>query len=153
MEGQQVGPEVRKILAAFDGSEPAARAFILAEDLAKKYRAQLVVVTAVESPVPYLLPQVPPVDISAARESATSKARTGVEELMRRAKADGVDARAVVLDKGGSAVERLVEYAEREGVDLIVVGTRGLGAMPKALLGSVSSGLVSHARCHVLVVR
>ena len=46
----------------------------------------------------------------------------------------------------GRAAERLLE--ESEGARMLVVGRRGTGRV----LGSVSSALVSHARCPVLVV-
>jgi nucleotide-binding universal stress UspA family protein len=36
---------------------------------------------------------------------------------------------------------------------LIVVGSRGLGPLRRALMGSVSDSVVRHARCPVLVVR
>jgi len=50
----------------------------------------------------------------------------------------------------GPVVPTLVDFAER--ADLMVVGCRGLGAVDRALLGSVSSGLVHHARCPVAVI-
>jgi len=40
-----------------------------------------------------------------------------------------------------------------EDADLIVVGTDGRGALARGLLGSISSGLVRHARCPVAVIR
>jgi nucleotide-binding universal stress UspA family protein len=40
-----------------------------------------------------------------------------------------------------------------EDAELIVVGTDGRGALVRGLLGSVSSGLVRHARCPVAVIR
>jgi nucleotide-binding universal stress UspA family protein len=39
-----------------------------------------------------------------------------------------------------------------EDAELIVVGTDGRGALARGLLGSVSSGLVRHARCPVAVI-
>jgi nucleotide-binding universal stress UspA family protein len=38
-------------------------------------------------------------------------------------------------------------------VDLVVAGTRGMTGLKKLVMGSVSNGLVSHAKCPVLVVR
>jgi nucleotide-binding universal stress UspA family protein len=47
----------------------------------------------------------------------------------------------------------IVEEAERWGADLIVMGSRGLGAWNRLLLGSVSSAVVHHAKCSVEIVR
>jgi nucleotide-binding universal stress UspA family protein len=47
----------------------------------------------------------------------------------------------------------IVEEAERWNADLIVMGSRGLGAWNRLLLGSVSSGVIHHARCSVEIVR
>jgi nucleotide-binding universal stress UspA family protein len=143
----------KKVLIAFDGSGHAMKAFAVAEDLAKRYNAQLVVLNAVELPFPYLVPRVAPADISAVRDSAMKGAKTKVDHLVLEARNEGIDAKGEVLDKGDSAVKVILEYSEEQGVDLIVAGTRGLGGFPKMLLGSVSSGLVSHAHCGVLVVR
>jgi nucleotide-binding universal stress UspA family protein len=43
--------------------------------------------------------------------------------------------------------------AEKEGAELIVMGSRGLGCIRRALMGSVSDSIVHHAHCPVLVVR
>ena len=43
--------------------------------------------------------------------------------------------------------------AEEIGADLIVVGSRGLGGLKRALMGSVSESVVRHAHCPVLVMR
>jgi nucleotide-binding universal stress UspA family protein len=47
----------------------------------------------------------------------------------------------------------LVQVAAEERADLVVVGTRGLNLAQRALLGSVSTKVVHHAHCDVLVVR
>jgi nucleotide-binding universal stress UspA family protein len=47
----------------------------------------------------------------------------------------------------------LAVIAEEQGCDVIVVGSRGHGAIRRALLGSVSTHLVQHAPCPVFVVR
>jgi nucleotide-binding universal stress UspA family protein len=47
----------------------------------------------------------------------------------------------------------ILEEADRWKADLIVVGSHGYGAWHRLLLGSVSQGIVSHAKCSVEVVR
>ncbi len=47
----------------------------------------------------------------------------------------------------------IVEEAERWGADLVVMGSRGLSAWNRLLLGSVSSAVVHHAKCSVEIVR
>jgi nucleotide-binding universal stress UspA family protein len=47
----------------------------------------------------------------------------------------------------------IVGLAEELGVGLIVMGSRGLGGIRRALMGSVSDSVVRHAHCPVMVVR
>jgi nucleotide-binding universal stress UspA family protein len=47
----------------------------------------------------------------------------------------------------------IVELAEELKVGLVVVGSRGLGGIRRALMGSVSDSVVRYAHCMVLVVR
>ncbi len=53
----------------------------------------------------------------------------------------------------GSPESRVVETAEELGADLILVGSHGYSRWERLLLGSVSSSVVHHAPCSVLVVR
>jgi nucleotide-binding universal stress UspA family protein len=53
----------------------------------------------------------------------------------------------------GKAAAEIVELAEELGAGLVVVGSRGLGGIRRALMGSVSDSVVRHAHCPVLVVR
>ena len=49
--------------------------------------------------------------------------------------------------------EKIMEAASKHHADLIVMGAKGLGAIDRFLLGSVSTRVVQHAHCPVLVVR
>jgi nucleotide-binding universal stress UspA family protein len=53
----------------------------------------------------------------------------------------------------GKPADELLTEAKQEKVDVIVTGAKGLGAIGRVLLGSVSTRVVQHAACSVLVVR
>ncbi|MDN5943365.1 MAG: universal stress protein, partial [Nitrospira sp.] len=53
----------------------------------------------------------------------------------------------------GNPAEEIMKVAAKQQADLIVMGAQGLGAMARFVLGSVSTRVVQHATCAVLVVR
>jgi nucleotide-binding universal stress UspA family protein len=53
----------------------------------------------------------------------------------------------------GPPAEAILRVAETRNSDLIVMGTRGLGSLRGLLLGSVSSKVVHHAHCPVMLAR
>ena len=53
----------------------------------------------------------------------------------------------------GNPADEILKAAETHEVDLIITGAKGLGAVGRFLLGSVSTRVVQHAPCSVLVVR
>jgi nucleotide-binding universal stress UspA family protein len=53
----------------------------------------------------------------------------------------------------GKPAAEIMKVASKHRVNLIVMGAQGLGAIDRVLLGSVSTRVVQHANCSVLVVR
>jgi len=53
----------------------------------------------------------------------------------------------------GNPAEQIMKMASKHHADLIVMGAKGLAAIDRFLLGSVSTRVVQHANCAVLVVR
>ena len=53
----------------------------------------------------------------------------------------------------GKPAEEIMKIASKHQADLIVMGAKGLGAIDRFLLGSVSTRVVQHSSCSVLVVR
>lgn len=79
-------------------------------------------------------------------------ARKAGSALLRRsaarARREGIPVSTCLLE--GSASTRLIEVAQ--GAAILVVGSRGRRALTRALLGSVSRGVVGRASCPVVVV-
>jgi nucleotide-binding universal stress UspA family protein len=145
----------KKILVAVDGSENSKKAARVAIWLSSLSRATLVVLAVVQ--LPLLLDQGIPAGSSIGIGDYLTQMKKYFEkvvaEVAQEAMQAGIQVEQVVLDGATSVVQSITEYAEKNDVGLIVVGTRGLGGFKKLVLGSVSSGLVNHASCSVLVVR
>jgi nucleotide-binding universal stress UspA family protein len=88
---------------------------------------------------------VAPVDIESYHEAAERLLRTTVDAVAGE-KAALVE-RVLVEGPAGQAIIESSDDAE-----LIVVGRRGLGTVRSIVLGSVSSYVIQHARCPVLVI-
>lgn len=142
-----------KIVVAFDGSQNSSRAVEVAASLAAKFGSKLVVVHVYSSPVlPYSVAGAPVPNYAELEKSAEEAARNTLSTGVQTARDGGADARGELLE-ASSTVQALVEFSANERADLLVVGTRGMTGFKKLILGSASSGVVSHAGCSVLVVR
>jgi len=74
-----------------------------------------------------------------------------VEESVRKLVKAGFTAEPVC--QLGKPAEEIMKVASKHHTDLIVMGAKGLGAIARFLLGSVSTRVVQHSSCSVLVVR
>jgi nucleotide-binding universal stress UspA family protein len=77
-------------------------------------------------------------------------------ETALRAAADAAEEAGIsyALERiSGDTVDTIVGIADSKEADLIVLGSRGRGAITAALLGSVSRGVLQHAKRPVLIVR
>jgi nucleotide-binding universal stress UspA family protein len=137
----------RRVLVATDGSPTSAAAERAGIELAALAHASLIVVSVID-PSGLRLPGgrfLSRVDqVRAHREQALTQT---IQDARRR----GIAAQFLIWE--GDAGDGVIEAAEAEGADLIIVGTRALGPVGRLLLGSVSSHVVAHARCPVLVLR
>jgi nucleotide-binding universal stress UspA family protein len=155
MSNDQEIPLLRTILVPVDGSEWSFRAAKYAIKIAKMSDAQIVCVHAIVS-----LPATAYSNLNAGvlvpqyMEEAKKEAQKWFDEIDAIAKKAGVVGLSteIMLDVV-SVADVLISYAERNNVDLIVIGTKGRTGLKKFVLGSVASGVVSHAKCPVLVVR
>lgn len=138
---------MKKIVIAYDGSDHADRALDRAAELASS-GAELVVVSAGRL---VALSHDPALGTAAADPIEAEWARETLDRARARLAGTGVSVRTV--EGHGDPADAVVRQAGDEDADLIVVGTRGLNVAQRALLGSVSTRIVHHAHCDVLVVR
>jgi nucleotide-binding universal stress UspA family protein len=87
--------------------------------------------------------------VSMPHETGTSD-DAPLAAALRYARSQAVSADATLLS--GDTVDEIVAYGDSIDVDLIVLGSRGRGAITSALLGSTSRGVISESRRPVLVM-
>jgi nucleotide-binding universal stress UspA family protein len=140
---------MRTILIATDGSPGAVAAVAFGLELAAAQGASAT-----------LLEVIPPTDwtsldrgsvLRPLPEELAWRRDAGLEAAAALAAEHGVALRLDVL--AGDPADEIVAYADNHHVDLVVLGSRGRGAIAGALLGSVSETVLHEARRPVLVVR
>lgn len=134
---------MERIVVGYDGSESSRKALARAADIANGATIAVVSAAHVEG---FLGGAISPIDPAEAqaRTKALAEAREYIET--RNVKAE-------FIEGNGNPGDVLVQEAEESGADLIVLGTRGRNAARRLALGSVSTNVLHHAPCDVLVVR
>ena len=142
-----------KVLLPTDGSGEAELASRTAADLAQRTGSELhlvhvgsLVTHGAGSGV-----QVGPLT-GVHQDELDRQAEGLLEAEVERMKSSGIEVAEAHLRRG-RADEEVIVLAEETGADLIVVGSKGLGGVRRALMGSVSDSVVRHAHCPVMVVR
>ncbi len=140
----------RTILLATDGSENARRATETVIDLIGElaHPATVVVVHVATSPPAQSRLVRANFDVHALLEE---DARQTVQGTIARIEAAGLSYTLKVAL--GEPVAEIIAATKKEKADLIVVGSRGLGAIRGAVMGSVSQKIAQTADCPVMIVR
>ncbi|XP_024924825.1 universal stress protein PHOS34 isoform X1 [Ziziphus jujuba] len=87
----------------------------------------------------------------AQEEISTALLSRALEMCKAKAKAKLVKAETLILD--GDPKDMICQASEQMNVDLLVLGSRGLGKIKRAFLGSVSDYCAHHASCPILIVK
>ena len=136
---------MQTILVGYDDSEQAQRALDRAIELGKALGAEIVVAS------------VAPVAISSGRSAGPidptdtpQQHRDQLQTAAEKVQAAGLSVKLVPAI--GHPAETIVHAANEAAADLIVVGSRELGVIPRLLGQSVSTSVAAHATCDVLIV-
>jgi nucleotide-binding universal stress UspA family protein len=131
-----------KILLAYDGGEPAHRALELTAELAQKFVASVAVVSV----IPVHPGRVPIDPWDDAPVHATQLA-----EANRLLLGHGIE--PILIEQAGDPAVTIERIAKDGGYDIVVVGSRHLGAVSRVLQGSVSEHVATHSTATVIVAR
>ena len=138
---------MKHVLVGIDGSAASHKAARMAAEIAGKFGARLTLAYV----VPRLL--LPPDAYGLTVAEVEAEHRAHADEVLAAAAAElgpGVAPTRLVLF--GSPADALVEAAQSGQADLLVVGSRGHGAVRRVLLGSTSGRVVHVSTGPVLVV-
>jgi nucleotide-binding universal stress UspA family protein len=166
--------EFSKLLVLVDGSQPSINAADCAISLAKKERHSdnpqiLIALHVVFSRLGYAYSPsgtfgssglTTPDTVRELLENTKKEAQIWFDKIRQKInnKDNNNDSSNILLQTevvvtSTSIVSAIVEYARNKNVDLIITGTRGRSEFKKVLLGSVASGVITHASCPVMVVK
>lgn len=133
------------VVIATDGSGSAERAVIVGARMARTLGTRAVIV--------YVRPSIALLgepDYQQKLSEQMAYARAAIERAETLVGQEGCEADTEILE--GNPRDRVVELAQARDAPMIVVGSRGLGAVTGALLGSVSSAIIHRTDRPVLVV-
>lgn len=148
-------PTYQGILVASDGSEPSERAIRRAAKMAAHEETPLYILNVIrDMQFPEALKRMAEVERLVGTRAdvlhyVADKILSDAKQVARKEGAKTVE----LVTADGDPASRIVEQADEKGADLIVVGTRGLGGVAGALLGSVSRKVSNLAHQDVLIVR
>jgi len=136
------------ILLGVDGSENALHAAKTASDMARNMKSEILRIVVAFEPVP---PYLGEPNLQAAISARLKQAEDILEKALEIVGKIPGEVHTEILE--GSPAEAILDVANTRKSDLIVMGSRGLGRLAGALLGSQSQKVVQHAPCPVLIVR
>lgn len=145
----------KKILVGLDGSSHSLRATEAAVELAKKFNAELHFLTVTR---PYKVS--PKLRQYLEAENLLGEPKYVIDDMTNaiiaeaKSLANKAKLKKVKADvREGKPARTIVEHAHNNDVDLIVLGSRGVGELEAALLGSVSQKVSLLSECTVMIVR
>jgi nucleotide-binding universal stress UspA family protein len=136
-----------KVLVATDGSEHSMKAVKRALELAEKQGAEVTLISVAYYAMDFLdeMPLNIQDKLEAEAAAALKKGKALFDE--KNIKVD------VVLEAGLVPANNIMRRAQEGKFDRIIIGSTGMNALERVLMGSTASKVVAHAPCEVTVVR
>ncbi len=136
----------KKILVPLDGSKYSEKALQRACEVVNAFDSKLILLYVVEKPLP--------IDFLDRKEYLEILRKFGnktLEKANNILSKKGITAKISI--KEGNIVNEIKKVAKKEKCDLIIVGNKGLDAVTRFLLGSVSNKLAQSSSCSLLIIK
>lgn len=140
----------KNILVPYDFTHFGDKAFEKAMEIAQKFDSTLTLLTVIGSDI-----DTSGMDWARAQEAhddEENKAKEKLNKIKESNQDDNVDVSVSVIHNP-SVVDGILSFTENNNIDLIVMGSHGRSGFKKLVLGSAASGVVTKARCPVLIVK
>ena len=148
-----------KILVAIDelntSTASTDRAVDYVANIAQDYDAQLIILNVIRADV-RVHGANPPSHITEMRKKAEANFAKITEKMYENSGRENKQSTLKIktdIIASVSIADAIVNYAKDKNIDLIVTGTRGRNKLKSALLGSVTSDVVTYAHCPVLIAK
>ena len=136
----------KKILVPLDGSKYSEKVLERVSDLVRAFDSKIILLYVIEKPLPINF--LDRKEYLSILQKFGNKTLNKANDLLLK---NGITAKTLL--KKGNIVSEIEKVAKNEKCDLIVVGSKGLGAVTRLLLGSVSNKLAQYSPCSLLIVK
>lgn len=139
--------EYSRILVAVDGSEGSLKALRKGVAISKRNNAKLYITHILDDTGSL------PFNVEEYVRIAERKGHELLEKCQQYAQENGLEEMGLLLEIGSPRTMISTTLPEREAIDLIIMGARGLNAVERFFIGSVSDFVIRRAVCDVLIIR
>ena len=138
-----------RVLVGIDGSEVSERALNVAIEVCKRFNAKLYIMHVIE---PVFVPSIDKTKVKTIMDALKEHADRIVSKALVKVQKENVEAKPIITE--GRPGPEICRKASELNIDLIIVGSRGLGAISRFIVGSTSSYLFNHCtNKSILIVR
>lgn len=138
-----------KILVPVDGSDISYRALDSSLFLSERLGSKITAIHVIEKvPTVYIQSQKILDEILETHKNESQKI---LDECSSIASKKGITINTILLE--GNPASTILEFSQMEKYEVIIIGSRGMGHFKELILGSVSSKILHHSLCPVLLIR
>ncbi len=138
-----------KILVPVDGSDNSYKALEAALVFSEKLGSNISVVNVMEQvPITHIESEKLLSELLEAYKKENQEILSKCSDIAHQ---KGITIKTVHLQ--GNPAPVILDYSKKENFDLVIMGSRGMGKFKELILGSVSSKIVHHSPCAIMIIR